>query len=131
MAHPLQILLVDDQPRARASLKAVVKTWLHTEHVMEAESGEEAIRRVQEQVPDVILMDAKMPEMDGITATRLIKRQYPKIHIIVLSIYSEYRARALEAGADMFLNKAEPVEHLLAKLSAITSEIHGEATSLT
>lgn len=131
MGHFLKILVVDDQPRARQSLTAVVKTWLHIEHVREAGTGDEAIRRVEEEAPDVILMDARMPVMDGITATRLIKKNWPKIHVIVLSIYSEYRTEALQAGADMFIGKAEPIEHLLRKLASIAASRQSDSTSLT
>jgi CheY-like chemotaxis protein len=119
MARSLRILIVDNQLRARQSLKAVVTTWLHTDTVTEAETGVEAIRCAGEWAPDVILMDARMPVMDGIAATRLIKARWPKIKVIVLSIYSEYRQAALAAGADTFIGKAEPPENLLNTLSLI------------
>ncbi len=131
MRQSLRVLIVDDQPRARQSLMAVVKSWLHLEHVMEAETGEEAVRQVEQDPPDVILMDARMPVMDGITATRLIKAKFPTIPVIVLSIYSEYRTEALNAGADLFLGKAEPVEHLLSKLASIAAGRDANPTSLT
>ncbi len=119
--NPIRVLVVDDQVRARQSLTAVVKTWLHIDQVSEAETGEEAIRRVEESIPDVVLMDARMPVMDGITATRLIKNRWPQIRVIVLSLYSEYRQEALAAGADMFFSKADPAENLLTKLASITA----------
>ena len=119
MARSLRILIADDQLRARQSLKAVVTSWLHMDQVMEAETGAQAVSRTEEWLPDVILMDARMPVMDGIEATRLIKTRWPNIRVIVLSIYSEYRQEALAAGADMFLGKAEPPEQLLTMLSSI------------
>jgi CheY-like chemotaxis protein len=119
MARSLRILIVDDQLRARQSLKAVVTTWLHIDNVLEAETGAQAISRVEEWLPDVILMDARMPGMDGIEATRLIKARWPNVRVIVLSIYSEYRQDALAAGADIFIGKAEPPEHLLQTLSSL------------
>ena len=119
MGRSLRILIVDDQPRARQSLKAVVTTWLHIEKVREAETGAQAISCVEEWLPDLILMDARMPVMDGIEVTRLVKKRWPSVKVVVLSIYPEYRAEALAAGADMFLGKAEPPERLLAMLSSI------------
>ncbi len=119
MPRSLRILVADDQPRARQSLKAVVTTWLHMNQIMEAETGAQAIRCAEEWQPDIVLMDARMPVMDGIEATRLIKARWPNIHVVVLSIYSEYRHDALAAGADMFLGKAEPPERLLTMLSSI------------
>ncbi len=119
MARSLRVLIADDQLRARQSLKAVVTSWLHMDQVMEAETGAQAVSRTEEWLPDVILMDARMPVMDGIEATRLIKTRWPNIRVIVLSIYSEYRQEALAAGADMFLGKAEPPEHLLTMLASI------------
>ena len=131
MARSLRILIVDDQLRARQSLKAVVKTWLHIDNVLEAETGAQAIRRIEEWLPDVVLMDARMPGMDGIAATRLIKARWPKIRVIVLSIYSEYQQDALSAGADIFIGKAEPPEHLLQTLSSIAGDTADHSTSLT
>ena len=119
MGRSLRILIVDDQPRARQSLKAVVTAWLHIEKVREAETAAQAISCVEEWLPDLILMDARMPDMDGIEATRLVKTRWPGVKVVVLSIYPEYRYEALAAGADMFLGKDEPPERLLAMLSSI------------
>jgi DNA-binding NarL/FixJ family response regulator len=71
----------------------------------EAEDGREAIRLVEECEPDVVLMDAKMPVMDGLEATRCIKEQWPEVRVVVLTIHPGYRAEALAAGADAFLIK--------------------------
>jgi len=68
----------------------------------------------------VILMDARMPEMDGLQATRLIKTRWPQVKIIVLSMYAEYMDEALAAGADAFVSKGAPANKLLATLSAVT-----------
>jgi CheY-like chemotaxis protein len=131
MARSLRILIVDDRLRARQSLKAVVTTWLHIDDVQEAETGAQAVARVEEWLPDVILMDARMPGMDGIEATRLIKARWPNTRVIVLSIYSEYRQDALAAGADAFIGKAEPPEHLLQTLSSLADTTLTNSSSLT
>ena len=67
-----------------------------------------------------------MPDMDGIEATRLIKARWPQIKVIVLSMYPDYAADALEAEADVFLNKGTPPEELLSTLAAVTTGVKKE-----
>lgn len=112
----LRILIVDDQQRARLSLKALLATRFQLIDTCEAVNGIEAIRCVEECKPDIVLMDIRMPEMDGIEATRIIKTKLAQIPVIVLTLYSEYKAAALAAGANAFLIKGESVEQLLAVL---------------
>ena len=117
----LRILIVDDQQRARRSIKALLATRFKLVDTCEASNGIEAVRCVEECRPDLVLMDARMPEMDGIEATRIIKSKLAQVPVIVLTMYSEYRAAALAAGANAFLIKGEPVEQLLAVLIAACS----------
>ncbi len=123
MANPPRVLIVDDQPRTRASLRAVVTSLLQSDQVTEAQTGAEALQCVEAFQPDIILMDARMPQLDGVQATRQIKTKYPRIQIIVISIYPEYRVEALAAGADRFLSKTGPPEHLFAALKAMAERI--------
>jgi len=122
MAGHMQILIVDDQPRARQSLKALLTTWTQVKEIREAASGQEALHLVEESRPDVVLMDARMPEMDGLEATWLIKARWPQVKIIVLSMYADYRTEALAAGADAFVSKGEPPEQLLATLATVATK---------
>ena len=117
----ITILIVDDQQHARQSLKALLATKFQLVDTCEAVNGIEAIRCVEECKPDIVLMDVRMPEMDGIEATRIIKTKLAQIPVIVLTLYSEYKAAALAAGANAFLIKGEPVEQLLAVLLAAVS----------
>ena len=121
MLKKLRILIVDDQQRARLSLKALLATRFQLIDTCEAVNGIEAIRCVEECKPDLVLMDIWMPEMDGIEATRIIKAKVAQLPVIVLSLYSEYRAAALAAGANAFLLKGESVEQLMAILLAACS----------
>jgi CheY-like chemotaxis protein len=121
MNKSLRILIVDDQKRTRRSLKALLATRFKLIDTCEAVNGIEAIRCVEECKPDVVLMDARMPEMDGIEATRIIRKKCAQLPVIVLSMYSEYRTLALAAGASAFLLKGEPAEQLLAVLLAACS----------
>jgi DNA-binding NarL/FixJ family response regulator len=119
MAKDLRILIVDDQRHTRQSLKALIGTKFQFIEMLEAENGVGAVKCAEEWVPDIVLMDARMPDMDGIEATRAIKQQKSDVKVIVLSMFAEYEAAALEAGADTFISKGEPPEDLLAALSVI------------
>jgi CheY-like chemotaxis protein len=103
MVKTIRILIVDDQRRARRSVKALLATKFQLAETCEAANGIEAIRCVEECTPDIILMDARMPEMNGIEATRIIKTKSTDIPVIVLSMYPEYEADALAAGASAFV----------------------------
>jgi YesN/AraC family two-component response regulator len=119
MAKDLRILIVDDQRHTRQSLKALIGTKFQFIEMFEAENGVGAVKCAEEWVPDIVLMDARMPDMDGIEATRVIKQQKSDVKVIVLSMFAEYEAAALEAGADTFISKGKPPEDLLAALSVI------------
>lgn len=121
MLKKLRILIVDDQQRARLSLKALLATRFRLIDTCEAVNGIEAIRCVEECKPDIVLMDIRMPDMDGIEATRIIKTKLAQIPVIVLTLYSEYKAAALAAGANAFLIKGESVEQLLAVMLTVIS----------
>jgi DNA-binding NarL/FixJ family response regulator len=117
----IRVLIVDDQPRARQSLKALLATWFRAGEIREASSGPKALCLVEEFRPDVVLMDARMPGMDGLEATHLIKTKWPEIKVVVLSMYPGYKEPALAAGADAFIDKGELPERLLAILSTAVS----------
>lgn len=122
----LRILIVDDQRRARQSLRALLATEERIGEIDEAGSGLEALSRVEAFGPDVILMDARMPEMDGLEATRQIKSLRPETRIILLSMYAEYGPEAAAAGADAFLAKGEAPGKLLEVLWRL---VHGESAT--
>jgi CheY-like chemotaxis protein len=82
------------------------------ELVGEAANGQEAVNMAAEQRPDVVLMDVRMPVVDGLEATRRIKSRTPAIKVVLLTLHAEYEAEALAAGADVFLVKGGPTEAL-------------------
>jgi CheY-like chemotaxis protein len=122
MAQGVRVLIVDDQPRARQSLKALLATWPIIQTIREAANGKEALALVEESLPDLVLMDIRMPKMDGLEATRRIKAKWPQVKIIVLSVYTEHTTEALAAGADAFVCKCEPPEALLKALEQAVKE---------
>jgi DNA-binding NarL/FixJ family response regulator len=125
VGHCIRLLIADDAPRSRDGLRALLSTfrlgaqkpqdggWPQIEVVGEAANGQEAVRLVEECQPDVVLMDARMPVMDGLEATRLIKYKRPEVKVVVLTMYPVYRSEALSAGADAVLVKGCPPESLL------------------
>ena len=117
-----RILICDDEPRGRQALKALLLTRDITcqdesssrIHVCgEARDGYEALQLVETVLPDVVVIDACMPRMDGLEATRFIKKNWPQVKVIVLTMYPEQRAAALSAGADAFLLKGCQGEALI------------------
>jgi DNA-binding NarL/FixJ family response regulator len=108
-----RVLIADDRPRSRSGLRALLDLRPETVVVGEAADGQEAVRLVEECHPDVVLMDARMPVMDGLEATVLIKQRRPEVRVVVLTIHATYRAAALAAGADAFLIKGCPAAELL------------------
>ncbi len=119
MAQPIRVLIADDSARARDGLRALLSTWPEVEVVGEAANGQDAVRLVTECRPDVVLMDLHMPAMDGVQATRLIKRGWSAANVIVLTMYAAEQAAALAAGADAFLIKGGDPEQLLATLRLV------------
>jgi len=121
MSEPIRVLVVDDQPRARQSLKTLLATCPQVKEVREAALAREAMRLIEESQPDVVLMDVQMPEMNGLQATRLVKAQWPQVKVIVLTLYAEYAAEARAAGADAFICKGDPAGKLLTTLMTVAT----------
>ena len=105
MNQRVRILITDDQQPTREGLKALLSLTSQIEVIGVAINGQEAVRMVEKVHPNVVLMDLHMPVMDGLQATRLIKRQWPEVKVIALTVHPSYRTEALEAGADAFLLK--------------------------
>ncbi len=121
MTRQIRILIVDCQPRTRQSLRALLATWPEMGEIQEARSGVEAVQLIESFCPDLVLMGVRLPELDGLEATRQIKKRWAHVKIIVLSSYADYEADALAAGADAFVHKGEPPDRLLEALAAVTS----------
>jgi len=119
----IRVLLVDDQSLVRAGFRMILKAEAGIEVVGEAGDGAEAVTRAQELTPDVILMDIRMPVMDGIEATRRIVTSESSPRVLVLTTFDldEYVYGALRAGASGFLLKDAPEEQLVSAIQVIAT----------
>ena len=106
-SQPIRVMLVDDHTMVRKGLATFLKVHKDLQLVGEAENGAAAIKLCGEILPDVVLMDMVMPEMDGATATRAICQKYPQVRVIALTSFNEGELvkNALEAGAIGYLLK--------------------------
>ena len=109
----IRVLIADDRLSSRNGLKALLVTQPGIEIVGEAADGQETILFVEQCRPDVVLMDVRMPLIDGLEATRNIKDRWPEVKVILLTMYPSCQAEAFAAGADAFLVKGCPAEDLL------------------
>ncbi|HEY7018965.1 MAG TPA: response regulator transcription factor, partial [Gaiellaceae bacterium] len=111
---PVRVLLVDDDDLMRAGLKAVLSSDQRVEVVGEAGSGRAAVERVRALQPDLVLMDVRMPDLDGIAATREVLAASPEVKVVILTTFEQddYIFGALHAGASGFLLKRTGPEEL-------------------
>jgi DNA-binding NarL/FixJ family response regulator len=115
----LRVVIADDQPMMRAGFKAVLEATGSIEVVAEAATGEEAVAAAEAHRPDVVLMDIRMPVMDGIEATRRLPRQ----RVLILTTFGldEYIIEALRAGASGFLLKDAPTREVVDAVRAVAA----------
>lgn len=120
----IRLLIVDDHKVVRNGLRVFVSLYDDLEVVGEASSGQQALEQCAALQPDVVLMDMVMPEMDGPTATRLIREQFPQVQVVALTSFDEEDLvpQAIEAGAVGFLYKDVEEEELI---GAIRSACEG------
>jgi DNA-binding NarL/FixJ family response regulator len=110
----IRLILIDDQNLIRRGLRALLSTDPELEIIGEGENGRDAIDLVATLQPDIVLMDVRMPIMDGVVATGKICTQFPQIKVLVLTTFddTEYVSQALQAGASGYLLKDTPFEEL-------------------
>ncbi|MEV4494328.1 response regulator transcription factor [Micromonospora arborensis] len=120
-ARPVRILLADDQPLLRTGFRMVLGTEGDLDVVAETGDGLEAVELSRRLLPDVVLMDIRMPRMDGVAATRAIVDARLPVRVLVLTTFDldEYVVGALRAGASGFLAKDVPAEELIAAIRTV------------
>lgn len=120
----ISVLIADDQTLFREGIKDVLTGEKWIEVVGEAADGQEAVFLAKKLKPEVILMDIKLPKMDGIAATKEIKKTLPKINILMLSSYEDeaHVMEAIQAGANGYLSKMLPATELVNSIKTFTTE---------
>ncbi len=119
--NKIKVLLVDDHEIMRDGIRALLSLHDDIKIVGEASEGQEAIEKTQDLSPDVVVMDVAMPDMDGIEATRRIRKQSPKVKVIVLTQYdnNEYVLSAIKAGAAGYVPKRALGSELVSAVRAV------------
>lgn len=119
-----KVLIVDDHAFIRRGVQSLLQPYPEWEFCGEADSGNAAIRMVDELDPEVVLMDVTMPGMNGIEATRLIRTAHPRVKIILLTLHesSEVLRSGFRAGATGYLLKADAEEELMKALRVVVGD---------
>jgi YesN/AraC family two-component response regulator len=123
----IRILIVDDNQSARKGLIALLNSFGRRQQldfvikiVGEAENGQEAVSLSKKLIPDLIFMDINMPVMDGLEATRIIKKQEKNTKVVILSMHGNQRETAINVGADEFIekgNEAQAIKQVVLRFS--------------
>jgi len=118
------VLIADDQTLFREGIKDLLEDEKGITVVGEASNGPEAVAMAKKLKPDVILMDIKLPQMDGVSATRIIRKDCPSTNVLILSSYEDeaHVTEAIQAGANGYLSKMLPASELVHALKTFTSE---------
>jgi DNA-binding NarL/FixJ family response regulator len=126
MDAPIRIIVADDHPVVRGGLVALLRTIPSLDVVGEAADGETAVRLTHEHRPDVVLMDVRMPGMDGVEATRQIRLQTPESRVLILTMYDDDATvfTAMKAGAQGYLLKESEQDDIVRAVHAVVA---GEA----
>jgi DNA-binding NarL/FixJ family response regulator len=117
----IKVLLVDDQSIVREGLASLLQTQSDIEIIGEAENGQLAVERSLKLQPDIVLMDIRMPVMDGVAAIRALSQQAPNIKVLVLTTFDDddYVAQAMACGAKGYLLKDTPSQELAQAIRSV------------
>lgn len=117
----IKVLLAEDHTIVRKGIRSLLTDAQNIEVVGEAEDGREAVEKAESLLPDIVLMDITMPNLNGIEATRQIKRLQPQVNVLILTMYTneEYIFQVLHAGASGYLVKQSAPGELLSAIEAV------------
>ncbi|NLO87169.1 MAG: response regulator transcription factor [Firmicutes bacterium] len=117
----MRVLIVDDDALIRDSLKMILEMEEDFQVVGLAANGEEALELCRKELPDLVLMDIRMPVMDGVVGTRKIKALYPQVRVVILTTFrdEEYIKEALKNGAEGYILKSQPADSIVESLRAV------------
>ena len=124
MKKKVTVLIADDQTLFREGIKDLLENEKSIQVIGEAADGPEAIRMAKKLKPDVILMDIKLPQMDGVSATRMIRKEVPQTNVLILSSFEDeaHVMEAIQAGANGYLSKMLPASELVNALKTFANE---------
>lgn len=116
----IRVMIADDQGIVRDGLNMILSLYEEIDVIAEAANGEELLALLQSRVPDVILMDIRMPVMNGIDATKIVKQQYPDVKVIILTTFNEdeYIFSGLKNGADGYILKDTSSKEMIKAIHA-------------
>jgi len=120
---PIRVLVIDDHPVVRRGLSSCLGQYPQVSIIAEASDGQEALRKAKELSPDLVLMDIDMPRMNGLTAADVLRKENPKIKVLILSMYSDpdHVMRILQSGARGLVLKQAPTNELIKAIETVNS----------
>jgi DNA-binding NarL/FixJ family response regulator len=118
----LKVLIVDDDALIREGLKILLEIEADIQVVGTASNGQEALEMCRKEKPELVLMDIRMPIMDGVLGTKLIKSHYKEIKVVILTTFKddEYIKEALKSGAEGYILKNQPADSIIESLRAVS-----------
>jgi len=113
-----KIAIADDYPVYRDGLQVTLSSDENLEVIFEADNGQELLEKINVELPDLVIMDYKMPVMDGMAATRLIKEKYPSVKVLVISMFQDEKFinHLMDNGADGYLLKDAEPEQIMSSI---------------
>ncbi len=126
MTKTTNVMIVEDNIHAHRALKGLLSQQAGIKVTADASNGLEAIDMIGRRQPDLVLMDMCMPVMDGLEATRIIKKNWPHVKVVVLTIYADSKQDATRAGADAFLVKGCPLGELISTVTDLRTVRRGD-----
>jgi len=117
----IKVLVVDDHPVVRKGLQSCLARQDRIKIVGEAADGDEALKRTRELAPDVVLLDLDMPRLNGLAVAQLIRKEFQKVRILIISVHTnkEYIFRIIQAGAHGYVSKESSPEELLRAIESV------------
>lgn len=117
----MRVIIVDDDALIRDSLKMLLELEEEFQVLGLAGNGQEALELCQEELPDLVLMDIRMPIMDGVLGTKKLKELYPQVRVVILTTFrdDEYIKEALKNGAEGYILKSQPADSIVESLRAV------------
>jgi two-component system response regulator NreC len=119
----IKLMLVDDHDVVRTGLRSFLETQAGFKVIAEASTGQEALEKLKESQPDIVLMDITMPDMDGIETTQALKSLYPDCQVLILTVHSDkqYFMKVLAVGASGYITKQAAADELVAAIKAVAA----------